>query len=124
VLPSEVHYNTPRVTTYVEADSVGALEDDIDVLDEAHNIMLACSAVYQQSLRNYHSRRVRTRSFSKGDLMLRLKEKSHHKLTSPWKGPYIIDEVIPGGVYRLKDMKMGGVYSNPWNVAQLRRFYS
>ena len=67
--------------------------------------------------------RVRSRSFSEGDLVLRLKQKGHHKLESPWEGPYIITEVIPGGAYRLKDMKTGVTYSNPWNVAQLRRFY-
>ena len=92
-------------------------------LDEARDITLARSAVYQQGLRNYHSRRVRSRSFSEGDLVLRLKQKGHHKLESPWEGPYIITEVIPGGAYRLKDMKTGIAYSNPWNVAQLRRFY-
>ena len=56
--------------------------------------------------------------------MLRLKQKGHHKLESPWEGPYIITEVIPGGAYRLKDMETGIIYSNPWNVAQLRRFYA
>jgi hypothetical protein len=124
VLPSDVRYNAPRVAVYTEADSVAALEDDIDALDEARDIALARSAVYQQSLRNYHSRRVRRRSFSEGDLVLRLKQKGHHKLESPWEGPYIITEVIPGGAYRLKDQKTGIVYSNPWNVAQLRRFYT
>ena len=56
--------------------------------------------------------------------MLRLKQKGHHKLESPWEGPYIITEVIPGGAYRLKDMKTGIAYSNPWNVVQLCRFYA
>ena len=123
VLPSDVRYNAPRVAAYTEVDSVAALEDDVDVLDEACDIALARSAVYQQSLRNYHSRRVRHRSFSEGDLVLRLKKTSHHKLEPPWEGPYIIAEAIPGGAYRLKDPKTGVVYSNPWNVAQLWRFY-
>ena len=48
-----------RVAVYTEAGSNTALEDDIDALDEARDIALARSAVYQQSLRNYHSRRVR-----------------------------------------------------------------
>jgi transposase InsO family protein len=124
VLPSNVCHNAPRVTAYVEADSVAALEDDVDALDEARDIALARSAVNQQNLRNYHNRRVCSRSFSEGDLVLRLKQKGHHKLESPWEGPYIIGKVIPSGVYRLKDQKMGVVYSNPWNVAQLHRFYA
>ncbi|KAK1660518.1 hypothetical protein QYE76_048677, partial [Lolium multiflorum] len=49
---------------------------------------------------------------------------SHEKFESPWIGPYIVTEVIPGGAYRLKDKKTGKDEPNPWNVAQLRRFYA
>ena len=56
--------------------------------------------------------------------MLRLKQKSHHKLSPPWEGPFVIAEVLGNGAYRLKDMKTGVVYTNPWNIAQLRRFYT
>jgi hypothetical protein len=38
--------------------------------------MLANTAVYQHSLRNYHSRQVRNMTFFAGDLMLRLKKKA------------------------------------------------
>ena len=56
--------------------------------------------------------------------MLRLKQKGHRKLESPWEGPYVVTEVIPGGAYRLKDIESGVLHSNPWNAAQLRRFYT
>jgi hypothetical protein len=58
-------------------------------------------------LRNYHSSRVRPRSFVVGDLVLQLKQDGHGKLESPWVGPYIMTEVIPGGAYRLQDKKTG-----------------
>jgi transposase InsO family protein len=86
VLPAEVRYNAPRVMAYTEADSRASLEDAVDLLDEARDVALARSAVYQQSLRNYHSRRVRSRSFDVGDLVLRLKQTAHHKLSPPWEG--------------------------------------
>jgi hypothetical protein len=124
VLPWLVRYNAPRVVAYVDADSMAALQDDVDALDEARNVALARVAVYQQSLHNYYSRKVRNRSFSQGDLVLRLKQKSHNKLESPWEGPYIIHEVLPGGAYRLKNLTTRSVYANPWNVAQLHRFYT
>ena len=101
-----------------------ALIEAKDLIDEARDIALARAAVYQQNLRNYHSRRVRTRSFVVGDLVLRLKQKKPKKLESPWEGTYIVDEVIPGGAYRLKNPKTGKKVGNPWNVAQLRRFYT
>ncbi len=78
---------------------------------------------YQQSLRNYHCRRLRPRSFVEGDLVLRLKQERPKKFESPWEGPYIVTEVIPGGAYRLKHVESGVAYSNPWNIAHLRRFY-
>jgi hypothetical protein len=58
-----------------------------------------------------------------GDLGLQLKKDGHGKLESPWLGPYIVFEVIPGGAYRLLDKKTAKDEGNPWNAEQLRRFY-
>jgi hypothetical protein len=123
VLPTDVRYCAPRVVAYVEEDAEKALADAQDLLDEARDVTLARSAVYQQSLRNYHSRRVRGWSFEPGNLVLRLKQTSTSKLKPPWEGPYLIHEAIPGGVYRLRDPKTGKDVKNPWNAQQLRRFY-
>jgi transposase InsO family protein len=59
VLPTDVCYCAPRVVAYIEEDAEKALADTQDLLDEARDVALARSAVYQQSLHNYHSRRVR-----------------------------------------------------------------
>jgi hypothetical protein len=111
------------VVAYVEEDLEKALADAQDLLDEARDVGLARSAVYQQSLHNYHSRRVRRRSFEPGNLVLRLKQTSMSKLEPPWEGPNLIHKVIPGGAYRLRNPKTGADVENPWNAAQLRRFY-
>jgi hypothetical protein len=55
---------------YVEEDAEKVLADAQDLLDEARDVALVRSAVYQQSLCNYHSRRVRGRSFEPGNLVL------------------------------------------------------
>jgi hypothetical protein len=47
VLPLEVRYNAPRVAAYVDSDSIATLQDDVDALDEARDIALARTAVYQ-----------------------------------------------------------------------------
>jgi hypothetical protein len=120
VLPTDVRYYAPRVVTYVEEDAQTTLADAQDLLDEARDVALARSAVYQQSLRNYHSRRVRRRSFEPGNLVLRLKQTSTSKLEPPREGPYLVHEVIPGGAYRLRNPKIGVDVENPWNAAQLR----
>jgi hypothetical protein len=110
------------VVAYVEEDAQTTLEDALDLLDEARDVALARSAVYQQSLRNYHSIWVRGRSFEPGNLVLRLKQRSTSKLESPWEGPYLIHEAISGGAYQLRDPKTGVDEKNPWNAALLRRF--
>jgi hypothetical protein len=123
VLPTDVQYCAPRVVAYVKEDAQTALEDALDLLDEARDVALAQSAVYQQSLRNYHSRRVRGWSFKPGNLVLRLKQTNTSMMESPWEGPYLIHEVIPGGAYQLRNPKTGADVENPWNTAQLRHFY-
>jgi hypothetical protein len=59
-----------------------------------------------------------------GALFLQLKQDGHDKLESPWVGPYIVTEVIPGGAYRLQDKKIGKDESNSWNAEQLWCFYA
>jgi transposase InsO family protein len=113
VLPTDVRYCAPRVVAYVEEDVEKALADAQDLLNEARDVALARSAVYQQSLQNYHSRWVRGRSFEPGNLILRLKQTSTSKLEPPWKGPYLVHEAIPGGAYRLRDPKTGKDIDNP-----------
>jgi hypothetical protein len=116
VLPVEITHEAPRIAAFDETTSTEALQDDVDALDEARDVALARVMQYQQSLRNYHSSRVHPRSFVVGDLLLRLKQDGHGKLESPWVGPYIVTEVIPGGDYRLQDKKTGKDESNPWNA--------
>jgi hypothetical protein len=45
-----------------------------------------------------------------------------HKLTPPWEGPFIIAKILKPGTYKLANSQ-GEVYSNAWNIRQLRRFY-
>jgi hypothetical protein len=82
----------------------------------ASKIIDTFETYHQQSLRNYHNSWVHPQSFVVGDLVLRLKQYGHGKLESPWVGPYIMTEVIPGGAYRLQDKKAGKDESNPWNA--------
>ena len=56
VLPADVRFEAPRVTAYTESSSNIALQDAVDLLDEARDIALARTMVYQQALSNYHSR--------------------------------------------------------------------
>jgi transposase InsO family protein len=47
VLPTDLRYCVPRVVAYIKEDAEKALADAQDLLDEARDIALARSAVYQ-----------------------------------------------------------------------------
>jgi len=72
VLPSDIRYDSPRVEAYVEAGNEKACQDARDLIDEERDIAAARSSIYQKDLRRCHSRRVKSRTFEEGDLVLRL----------------------------------------------------
>jgi hypothetical protein len=124
VLPTDLSFQSPRVTHYDEGRAEEARQDALDQLDEARDVAIIRSAKYQQTLRRYHERKVRDRAFNVGDLVLRRvqSKKDKHKLSPPWEGPYTVAEVIRPGTYRLKD-DQGRILINAWNIEQLRRFF-
>jgi hypothetical protein len=73
ILPSDVQHDSPRVEAYEEEDAEKSRKLSMDLLEEEWDLAAQRSAIYQQNLHRYHSRRVRKRSFMEGDLVLRLK---------------------------------------------------
>ena len=113
ILLTDLDYGAPRVRAYDEKGAEASLEDAMDQLDEARDVALLCLAKYQQALRRYHNRRVWSRAFNVGDLMLCLVQsiKNRHKLSLPWEGPYTIAKVLRLGTYKLKTID-GKVFIN------------
>ena len=64
------------------------------------------------------------KTYNVGELVLRLPEKKKTKLEPKWEGLFIIDQVLTGGAYRLRDASNNRIEPNPWNAARLRRFYA
>jgi hypothetical protein len=56
---------------YNEAIAEKDQQDVLDLLDEACETALLCSAKYQQVLRRYHNKNVRERAFQVGNFVLR-----------------------------------------------------
>ena len=110
------------------------------MLEEVREQALERSTIYQQDLRRYHSRRVKTRSFQEGDLVLWLVQSQvgKHKLTPPWEGPFIISQKLHNGSYYLVNARERSTTTNdtdhstntleernrPWNIAQLRPYFT
>ena len=131
VLPSDIRHDSPRVAAYVEQDNEAARQDALDALEEERDLAAARSAIYQQDLRRYHSRRVKTRTFQEGDLVLRLiqDQTDMHKLSPPWEGPFVVSKNLNNGSYYLIDVRdesttSGQETRRPWNIAHLRPYYT
>jgi hypothetical protein len=63
----------PEAREYDDQSNQTNREDSLDQLEEAQDMALLHSARYQQSLRRYHARGVRSRDLQVGDLVLRLR---------------------------------------------------
>ena len=75
------------------------------VLGEEGRRQVALRAVrYQQALRRYHCRSVRSRTLEVGDIVLRrvLSREGLHKLSPMWEGPFRVAHVSRPGIVRLE----------------------
>ncbi|KAM0915694.1 hypothetical protein ACQ4PT_010658 [Festuca glaucescens] len=135
VLPTDIEHDAPRIALYTEEDAKEAREDGVDLLEEAHQLALSRSAICQQSLRRYHSRRVRPLAFREGDLVLHLIQRTTgmHKLSPPWEGPFIISKALGNNAYYLIDAqearknkpdRADEETKRPWNANLLCPFYT
>ena len=59
VIPTDIEFDSPRLTMYTEAEAKEAREDGVDLLEEGWLLALSRSAIYQQSLRRYYNRKVK-----------------------------------------------------------------
>jgi transposase InsO family protein len=67
ILPTDLEYGSPRMRAYADQSNQVNREDSLDQLEEAQDKALLHSARYQQSLRRYHARGVRScRRFETG----------------------------------------------------------
>ena len=109
---------------YEEREAELDWQDNLDALEEERDVAKARSAFYQQQAHRFQSREVRAKTYNIGELVLRLPEKKKDKLKPRWEGPFLIDKVLTGGAYRLRNASDNRLEPNPWNAARLRRFYA
>jgi hypothetical protein len=125
VLPIDIDYRSPKVRAYTYEGNQVSLEDAIDQLNEALYVALLHSAWYQQSMRRYHGRAVRERAFQVRDLVLHRVQsnKDRHKLSLPWEGPFIVDQILRPDIDKFKDEDDRPI-TNTWNIEHLCHFYT
>ena len=82
------------------------------------------AARYQQALRRYHCRNIRSRTLETGDLVLRrvLSREGLHKLSPMWEGPFKVVHVSRPGAARLETQDRVPI-QNAWKIQHLWKFY-
>ncbi|CAA7013559.1 unnamed protein product [Microthlaspi erraticum] len=103
------------------------IKDSLDFAEEHRDQALLRIQNYQQLAAKYYNKRTFSRSFAKGDLVLRkvfenTREVNAGKLGANGEGPYIITMIVKPGVYRLAAMD-GTEILRSWNSINLKRFY-
>ena len=71
VLPSNLDHGAQRVRAFDQDQATEAQQDTVDLLEEAHETTIICSAHYQQTLCRYHERKIRVRILEVNELILR-----------------------------------------------------
>ena len=77
-------------------------------------------AEFKRRTAGYYNKKVRTRGFAAGDLVLRRMEGG--KLDPKWEGPYVVVGEVAAGAYKFKNHE-GEVLAKTWNAHRLKRFY-
>ncbi|RYR57283.1 hypothetical protein Ahy_A05g023007 [Arachis hypogaea] len=125
MIPLEISQNSIR--TYI-TNQDEARRSELDVIEEVREIATLRQRAAQQALARQYNKSVKTRSFEKGDLVLRKTETarkppSHGKLAANWDDPYRVSTALGQGAYKLESLD-GKLLPNTWNVSSLKKFYS
>ena len=106
VLPHEVRRCSARVLAFDEAQQDAMRGMDIVLREEHRRQALLRAARYQEALRRYQCRRVRSRTLEVSDLVLRrvLSREGQNKLSPMWEGPFRIAPVSRPGAVRLETL--------------------
>jgi hypothetical protein len=131
VLPLELEIPSLRIAIQEEltTDENDKLRlEELEALDEKRLQAQQKLQCYQARMSRAFNKKVRPRSFQKGDLVLALRRpiitshKTRSKFVSKWDGPYVVQEVYTNGAYKIVDED--GVHVGPINGKFLKRYYS
>ncbi|PKU67383.1 hypothetical protein MA16_Dca016441 [Dendrobium catenatum] len=123
VIPVDIGVMSNRVQSKNEEK----LRTNLDLLPEARDIASLKTAAYHQRIARHYNRRIKPRTISLGDLVLRSLEAAgkgpqRNKLSPLWEGPYLVAAMVKPETFKLKDAN-GKTLPRTWNVDNLRKYY-
>ncbi|XP_072083639.1 uncharacterized protein [Arachis hypogaea] len=122
----EVGVPTLRTELYDEQHNINIRNAELDLVEEERDIATIKQRARKQLAERKHNKRVVSRAFTEGDLVLRRTEEarrppSHGKLAANWEGPFRVTKVLGMGAYQLQTLQ-GNPLSGNWNVSSLKMY--
>ncbi|XP_075479373.1 uncharacterized protein LOC142520253 [Primulina tabacum] len=124
VLQVEIGQTSSMVESYPDNnDQARALE--LDLIEEKRDRAFIRMEAYRSRVMKSYNKKVRIRDFQVGDLVMK---KVNHagdvgKLEARWEGPYKITRKVSSGSFYLEDAQRHPL-KRPWNVFNLKKYYS
>nr|XP_009801108.1 PREDICTED: uncharacterized protein LOC104246902 [Nicotiana sylvestris] len=129
VIPAEIEIPSLEIIQEAELSDVEWIQSWYEqlVLIDGKRMKVVChSHIYQNIMARASNKKVRSRQFTPGQLVLKrifpYQDKAKVKFSSNWKGPYMVHLVLTGGVLILADMG-GEIWLKPINLDAVNRYY-
>ncbi|KAL0462004.1 UNVERIFIED_CONTAM: hypothetical protein Slati_0088000 [Sesamum latifolium] len=125
IIPAELGMPSHRVMNFSEECNENLLRENLDLIEELREKAFLRIQRYKNIMINSYNKRIKSRSFQVGDLVLRRVDalKPIGKLDPTWEGPYKVTSVIGKGAYELEDLE-GRPLPRPWNVHNLKKYFA
>ena len=132
VLPWEVQTGSRRVTLQNDLSAEvykNLMIDDLE--DLSFHRLCALENIEANKLRivKYYNKNVKSKQFSKGDLVWKVKlligskDRKFDKWSPNWEGPYQIKYCAPGNAYILETLGGGGEFDRAINGNYVKKYY-
>ncbi|KAL0386046.1 UNVERIFIED_CONTAM: hypothetical protein Sradi_2998900 [Sesamum radiatum] len=124
IIPAELGIPSHRVMNFSEEYNENLLRENLDLIEELKEKAFLCVQRYKNIMINSYNKRVKSRSFQVGDLVLRRADalKLIGKLDPIWEGHYKVTGIIGKRAYKLEDPE-GRPLPRPWNVHNLKKYF-
>ncbi|XP_061363479.1 uncharacterized protein LOC133307075 [Gastrolobium bilobum] len=124
----EPSWRIVQALSQTEEESSKKVAVELDLIDEARVMAHCKNFVAKQLVANWFNKKVKPRSFTVGDLVLRRadvggRNTTEGKLAPKWEGPFRIKERLSKGAYVLETPK-GKSIIRTWNADKVKKYFS
>ena len=130
VLPIEVEIPSLRVLREVEleeADWIQARYEQLNLVEKKRMRAICHGQLYQKRMMRAHNKKIRSRHFKKGELVLKRipqhRQDPNGKWSPNWEGPYVVKKAFSRGALILTEMD-GKKFPDPINADIVKKYYA